>query len=99
MGWAGTQRPKLKIPYCPGDDEAEPYEVNTIEEKMVADYTGFDFDRIEELTVFEFWLYLRDAAVFKWQQTDAGREYLAKCKRMEQTEPDRKKLRKKLGKK
>ncbi len=66
---------------------------------MVAEYTGFDFDRVEELTVFEFWLYLRDAAVYKWTQTEAGQEYLKKCYRMEQTEPDRKNLRKKIGKK
>ena len=64
----------------------------------MAEYTGYDFDRIEELTVFEFWSYLRDAAIYKWSQTDGGRAYMEKCRRMEQTEPDRKALRSKTKK-
>ncbi|SKA99765.1 hypothetical protein SAMN05443428_1387 [Caloramator quimbayensis] len=75
------------------------YEVNTLEEKLVCDYTGYNFDRLEELTVFEYWLLLRDAVIYNYNQTKEGREYLENCWRLEQTEPDRKILREKTRRK
>jgi len=48
--------------------------------------------------LFEYWLLLRDAAIYRYNQTEAGQEYLDNCWRMEQTKPDRKKLREKFGK-
>ena len=39
------------MPYYPSDSDDGHYEVNTIEEKIVSDYTGYNFDRIEELEV------------------------------------------------
>lgn len=74
------------------------YEVNTIEEKIVCEYTGYNFDRIEELDVFEYWLLLRDAVVYNYMQTEEGREYLENCWRIEQTNPDRQTIRKKMQK-
>lgn len=74
------------------------YTVTTIEEKLVGDYTGLDFDRIDSLTVFEFWQYLRDAVIYNCMQTEEGREYLDKCWAAEQKDPDRKTLRKYFGK-
>lgn len=80
------------------DNEQGHYEVNTIEEKTVGDYTGYNFDRIDELEVFEYWLLLRDAIIHKYMQSKEGIEYLENCWRMEQTEPDRQSLRKKMKK-
>jgi hypothetical protein len=50
------------------------------------------------LEVFEYWLLLRDAAIYKYMQTEDGQKYLKKCWILEQTEPDRAALRKKFGK-
>lgn len=81
------------MPYYPTDSDEGHYEVNTIEEKIVSDYTGYNFDTIEELEVFEYWLLLRDSIVHKYLQTQEGREYLENCWILEQTQPDRQSLR------
>lgn len=73
--------------------------MNTIEEKIVYEYTGYNFDRLDELDVFEYWLLLRDAVVYNYMQTEEGREYLENCWRIEQTNPDRESLRKKVSRK
>lgn len=87
---------KLKIPCLPsGKDEGDPYEVNTKEEKIISEYTGYDFDRIEKLGVLEYWLYLRDAVIYNYGMTSEGQKYLKDCQRMEQTKPDREALRRK----
>jgi len=86
------------VPSFPSDDEKGHYEVNTIEEKIVCEYTGYDFDRLEKLGVFEYWLYLRDAVVYNYSQSEEGRDYLDKCWILTQTEPDRKALRAKMAK-
>jgi len=87
------------VPYYPDEGEEGHYEVNTIEEKIVSEYTGYNFDRIDELEVFEFWLLLRDAIIYRYMQTEEGRKYLDNCWRIEQTKPQREALRKKVGKK
>jgi len=87
------------VPYYPDEGEDGRYEVNTIEEKIVSEYTGYNFDRIDELGVFEFWLLLRDAIIYRYMQTEEGRKYLDNCWRIEQTKPQREALRKKVGKK
>lgn len=71
--------------------------MNTIEEKIVCKYTGYNFDRLDDLDVFEYWLLLRDAVIYNYMQTEEGNEYLENCWRMEQTKPDRKALREKVG--
>lgn len=89
---------KLKIPYYPDNEEDKGhYEISTIEEKIVSDYTKYSFDRIEDLEVFEYWLLLRDAVIFNCTQTEEGKEYLDKCWCLEQTEPDRKAIRERMG--
>ena len=93
MAFQGKEQPKLKIPYCPSNDDKGHYEVNTLEEKTVSEYTGYSFDEVEDLTVLEYWLLLRDALVYNCSQTEDGRKYLEDCWRMEQTEPDRQGLR------
>ncbi|MGH4125095.1 MAG: hypothetical protein ACREV6_19440 [Clostridium sp.] len=91
---------KLKIPfYDDGNSDEGHFTVNTLEEKIVCKYTGYNFDRLEDLEVFEFWLLLRDAVIYDYKQTEGGNEYLDNCWRMEQTSPDRKSLREKMGRK
>ena len=63
----------------------------------MSEYTGYDFDRLEDLSVFEFWLLLRDAVVYNCQQTEQGRDYLEKCWTAEQVSPDRSALREYFG--
>jgi hypothetical protein len=67
-------------------------------EKLIRDYTGFDFEKIQELNVVEYLFYLRDAFIFEQNKTEAGREYLEKCYLMQQTTPDRQSLRNKFKK-
>ena len=74
------------------------YDVYTRGEKMVADYSGLSFVEIEDLPIDVYLLLLRDAFIYKQEQTEEGRKYLADCWRLEQTEPDRKKLRERFGK-
>jgi hypothetical protein len=93
-----SEQPKLKIPYAPGGESKGHYNVNTLEEKIVRDYTGYDFDRLCELDVFSYWLLLHDAVVYNCQQTEQGRAYLEKCWLLDQTEPDRDSLRKYFAK-
>uniref|UniRef100_UPI00260E6188 hypothetical protein n=1 Tax=Clostridium sp. TaxID=1506 RepID=UPI00260E6188 len=82
--------PKLKIPYYDdGNEDKGHFEVNTLEEKIVCKYTGYNFDRLESMDVFEYWLLLRDAVIYNYMQSEQGNEYLDNCWRMEQTSPDR----------
>jgi hypothetical protein len=71
--------------------------LNYIEEKLVFEYTGFNFAQIEELEVFEYQAYLRDAVIYKYMQSEKGQEYLEQCWILEQTKPDRNKLQEKFG--
>ena len=93
--------PKLKIPsYDDGEDSDEGrYRVDTMEEKIICKYTGYDFDRLEDMEVFEYWHLLKDAVIYNRMQTEEGREYLEKCYRLEQTEPNRQAIREKIARK
>lgn len=93
MGTSGKRRKKLKCPSIPGEEDEGHFAVETIDEKMVSDYTGLDFFRLESLPIFLFWQYLRDAYVWGWMHAKGGPEYLEKCWTLSQTEPDRKSLR------
>lgn len=64
----------------------------------MAEYTGLNFLQIAELDYVQYLVWLRDAYIHRMSQTEEGREYLDNAWRMEQTEPDRAALRKKLGK-
>jgi hypothetical protein len=54
---------------------------------------------VRELNYIQYLIWRRDAFIHKLSQTDEGQEYLDNAWRMEQTEPDRAGLRKKLGRK
>ena len=71
----------------------------TISEALIAEYTKLDFLKIKELPIDVYCLYMRDAFIYKQNQTESGREYLKKCWLLEQTTPDRKGLRENFGKK
>lgn len=93
------ENPKFKVPYYPETEEIEVKYVNeTYQERIVSDYSGIDFNKIEELNIADFWLLLRNAVIYFRSQTDEGKEYLDKCWCLEQTEPDRDTLRKMFGK-
>ncbi|HAO61548.1 MAG TPA: hypothetical protein DCQ90_06430 [Erysipelotrichaceae bacterium] len=85
------------MPYYPSPDGYKgKYSINTHEEKLIRDYSGHSFDEIEQLSIIEYWLLLRDAVVHGNMQTQEGREYLDNAWRIEQTEPDRQALREKF---
>lgn len=83
------------MPYAPkGDDVGHEYEVVTVSEKRVSDYTGLNFFQLQNLDIYDYLLFQRDAFIFNLSQTDAGREYLETAWTLEQTKPDKAKLRK-----
>ena len=64
----------------------------------MSEYTGLNFLEVSRLPYLQFLVWRRDAFIHRLSQTEAGREYLNNAWRMEQTTPDRARLRKKLGK-
>ena len=98
MDSRGQKQPKLKIPRCPDDTDEGHYKLSYIEEKLVSEYTGFNFAQIYELNIFEYQAILRDAVIYKYMQSEEGQKYLERCWILEQTKPDRAKLRKNFGK-
>ena len=64
----------------------------------MAEYSGLSFREVEELDYLTYLTWRRDAFLYKWSQTEKGREYLDNAWRLEQTKPDRAALRKKLRK-
>ncbi len=74
------------------------YVVESIEEKCIAEYLKISLLEVEELDLIEYLHYLREAFIYNCSQTEEGREYLRNAKRLEQTSPDRKKLRETFNK-
>lgn len=64
----------------------------------MADYTGLNFLEIGRLNYLQYLVWRRDAWIHMLSRTERGQEYLDNAWRLEQTTPDRKALRKKLGK-
>lgn len=65
----------------------------------MADYARMSLPEVRELNYIQYLIWRRDAFIHKLSQTEEGQEYLDNAWRMEQTEPDRAGLRKKLGRK
>ena len=65
----------------------------------MSEYTGLSFLEVEELDYLQYLIWRRGAYIYMLSRTEEGQEYLDNAYRMEQTEPDRKKLRAKLGRK
>lgn len=66
--------------------------------KLIADYTGLNFIEIQNLYIDEYKLLLREAYIYKLEQTEAGQEALETAWILEQTNPDRETLRETFGK-
>ena len=64
----------------------------------MADYTGLSLIEVGRLEYSQYLIWRRDAYIYMLSRTEAGQEYLDNAWRMEQTEPDRAALRKKLRK-
>ena len=62
-------------------------------------YTGLNFQQIGQLNYLQYLQYRRDAFINWLSQSEKGQEYLDNAWRMEQTKPDRVKLRAKYGRK
>lgn len=65
--------------------------------RLVAEYTGLNFHQVGALDYGTYLLWLRDAYIHSLNQTEAGREHLDDCWRMEQVKPDRATLRELFG--
>lgn len=68
-----------------------------MENKIISDYTGFNFYEVGELDVVTYYTYLRDAFIYNCSQTEKGQEYLENAWYLEQTDCDREGLRKLAG--
>ncbi len=90
----------MTLPYYPYADSTAQnhqyqYQNHTFWLKLVSDYTGLDFCGVLSLPYLTYLHWRRDAYIHRLEQTEAGRDYLDNAWRMEQTEPDRKRLREK----
>jgi len=98
VGRRNTKQPKLKAPHYPNGDEGIKYDIVTLPERLIHEHTGLNFWQIEDLDLVEYLLYFRDCMIYMLSQTENGKEYLEKCWLLEQTEPDKKRLRRKFAK-
>ena len=64
----------------------------------MAEYAGLSLIEVRGLNYLQYLIWRRDAYIHMLSRTEEGQEYLDNAWRMEQTEPDRVRLRKKLGK-
>lgn len=92
MGSRAVKLKKLRVPYCPGsndgDDDTVPYEIVTLDYKIIRDYTGLSFNEIDDLLITDALRFLRDAVIYNASRTDSGKEYLRNCYLFEQEKPD-----------
>ena len=88
------------MPYYPGGGSGDEvhYRLNTKGEKLVIDYLNITISDVQEMPIDLYMYFMRGANIQRLLQTKEGREYLDNCWRMEQTKPDRKKLREKMRK-
>ena len=66
--------------------------------KTISKYLNIPLFDVDELDVVEFKFYLREAFIYNPSLTEEGIEYLRNAKRLETTDPERNKLRKKMNK-
>lgn len=65
---------------------------------LVAQYAGISLLQVRELDYLQYLIWRRDAYIHWLSGFEKGQEYLDNAWRMEQTEPDRVRLRQKLRK-
>lgn len=71
------------------------YKLITHREKLISKYCNISLLEVEELDLVEFLFYYREAVIYNCMQTDDGIEYLKNAYRLQQTDPEREKLREK----
>ena len=60
------------------------------------DYLNISIFDVQEMPIDLYLFFMREAYIHGNMRTKEGREYLENCRRMEQTKPVRKKIRKKI---
>ena len=75
------------------------YETVTWWQHLVAQYAGISLLDVRELDYIRYLTWRRDAFIYWLNQSESGQEYLDDAWRLEQTKPDRQKLRAKYGRK
>ncbi len=60
------------------------------------DYLHINIFDIQDMQIDHYLYFMRQAFISENSKTKDGREYLKNCWRMEQTKPDRKKIREKI---
>lgn len=73
------------------------YKLVSYREKIISKYCNISILEVEELDLVEYLFYYREAVIYNCMQTEDGIEYLQNAYRLEQTEPDREKLREKYN--
>lgn len=84
--------------YAGGKKQKYYYKPETESEHLVISYTGLSLWEVEEMDFDVYLFYVREAYIYRLNQSEDGREYLENCWRMTQTKPDRASLREKFGK-
>lgn len=65
----------------------------------MSEYTGLSIPAVRKLEYIQYLTWRRDAYIHMLSRTEAGQEYLDNAWRMEQTKPDRERLREQFGRK
>lgn len=80
----------LDVPFYPAKDDKDniKYTIFTYPDKMVSDYSGLSIYEVDNITILEYWLLLRDSFIYRLAQTKDGKEYLNNAYRLTQTEAD-----------
>ena len=89
------------LPWYPSGDAKgdHGYSVSTLWHRLVADYTGLSLEAVGRLDYLRYLALRRDAYIYRLEQSEAGREYLANAWLLTQTKPDRAALREQFGSK
>ena len=82
-----------------GSQGGHQYSTMTYWVHRVSEYTGLNFLEVWAMDYLVFLTLRRDAFIWWLSRTEKGTEYLDNAWRMEQTEPDRKALHRKFGRK
>lgn len=80
------------------ESEGHQYETASWFRRLVSKYTGLNFLEVAELNYLQYLVWRRDAYIEYLNSFEEGKEYLDNAYRMEQTQPDRKRLRETFGK-
>ena len=75
------------------------YNISTYFEHLIYKYIGLNLFEINELDYIDYLILRRDAFINQMNQTEKGQEYLDNAYRLEETKPNREKLREKFGRK